>query len=79
MSFKLKALNIDFLHSIKLPGYKFGKKFDKDPLAVERNTYLTGIENAYTACDLEHWRIISPRHNQQCMTQLTLINLDLDK
>ena len=29
-----------FLHSIKLPGYRMGTKFDNDFLAVEQNNYI---------------------------------------
>ena len=38
---KLKPLYNAFLHSIKLSQYKMGIKFDKDPLAVEQNKFLT--------------------------------------
>ena len=38
---KLKLLYTTFLHSIKLSGYRIGIKFDKDPLAVEQNKYLS--------------------------------------
>ena len=38
---KLKLLYTAFLHSIKLSGYRIGIKFDKDPLAVEQNKYLS--------------------------------------
>ena len=31
-------------------------KFDKDPLAVEQNNYLTKIVNVYTVCDLDSWQ-----------------------
>ena len=31
-------------------------KFDKDPLAVEQNNYLTKIVNVYTVCDLDAWQ-----------------------
>ena len=30
-------------------------KFDKDPLAVEQNTYATKIVNSYIAYDLNGW------------------------
>ena len=33
-----------------------GIKFDKDPLAVEQNNYLTKIVNVYTVCDLDAWQ-----------------------
>ena len=54
-SSKLKPLYTAFLHSIKLSGHKMGVKFDKDPLAVEQNNYLTKILNAYIVCDLSDW------------------------
>ena len=31
-------------------------QFDKDPLAVEQNNYLTKIVNVYIAYDLDSWR-----------------------
>ena len=31
------------------------KKFDKDPLAVKQNNYLTKIVNVYIVCDLDAW------------------------
>ena len=40
---KLKSLYTAFLHSIKLPGYRMGIKFDRDPFAVGQNNYLTKI------------------------------------
>ena len=50
---KLKPLYTAFLHSITLSGYKIGIKFDKDPLAVEPNNYLTKIINGYIVYDLD--------------------------
>ena len=47
-----KPLHTAFLHSIKLSGCTMGIKFDKDPLAVERNNYLTKIINVYIVYDL---------------------------
>ena len=32
-----------------------GVKFDKDPLAVEQNNYLTKVVNAYIVYDLDAW------------------------
>ena len=52
---KLKPLYTAFLHSIKLCGYKMGMKFDKYPLAVEQNNYLTKIVNIYIVYDLVTW------------------------
>ena len=52
---KLKPLYIAFLHRLKLCGYKMEIKFDKDPLAVEQNNYLTEIVNIYIVYDLAVW------------------------
>ena len=52
---ELKPLYTAFLHSIKLFGYRMGVKFDKDPLAVEQNNYLTKVVNAYIVYDLNVW------------------------
>ena len=43
------------MHGIKPSGYKMGIKFDKDPLAVEQNNYLTKIVNVYIVYDLYAW------------------------
>ena len=32
-----------------------GRKFDKDPLAVEQNNYASKIVNAYIVYDLDAW------------------------
>ena len=40
---------------MKLSGYKMETKFDKDPLAVGQNNYLTKILNIYIAFDLDAW------------------------
>ena len=40
---KLKPLYAAFLHSIKLFEYRIGIKFDKNPLGVEQNNYLSKI------------------------------------
>ena len=52
-----------FLHSIKLSAYTVGIKFDKDPLAVEQNNYLTKIVNVYIVCDLDAWPKIPLRNS----------------
>ena len=52
---KLKPLYTAFLHSIRFPEYRMGIKFDKDPLAVERNSYGTKIVKAYIVYDLDAW------------------------
>ena len=50
---KLKPLYTAFLHCIKLSAYKLGIKFDKDPLVVEQNNYLTKIANVYIVYELD--------------------------
>ena len=45
---KLKLLYTAFLNSKKPSRYKMGIKFDKDPLVVEENNYLTKIANGYS-------------------------------
>ena len=52
---KLKPLYTAFLHIITLSVYKMRVKFDKDPLAVEKNNYLTKIVNVYIVYDLAAW------------------------
>ena len=52
-NFKLKPLHTFFLHSAKLSGYRIGIKFDKDPLALEQNKYLSKILNVYMVYDLD--------------------------
>ena len=52
---KLKPLYTAFSHSIKPCGYKIGIKFDKDPLAVELNNYLTNLVNIYIVFELYDW------------------------
>ena len=39
-----------------------GVKFDKDPLGVEQNNYLTKIVNVYIVYDLAAW----PRNATNC-------------
>ena len=50
------------LHSIKLYEYRIGIKFDKDPLAVEQNNYLSKIIHVYIFYDLDAWQI-NPTNN----------------
>ena len=50
---KLKSLYTAFLHKIKLSEYRIGIEFDKDPLTVEQNNYLTKIVNVYIVFDLD--------------------------
>ena len=40
---------------IKLSVYRMGVKFDKDPLAVEQNNYLSNIVSVYIEYDLDPW------------------------
>ena len=61
-SSKLKPLCTAFLLSINLFGYKMQIKFDKDPLAVEQNNYLTKIVNIYIVHDLDGWTKIMFRN-----------------
>ena len=49
----LKLLYTTFLNSIKFSEYMIGINFDKDPLAVEQNKYLTKIVNIYIVDDLD--------------------------
>ena len=51
--FKLRPIYTAFFHSIKLSGYRMAIETDRDPLAVERNTYLIKILNAYIDYDLD--------------------------
>ena len=52
---KLKPLYTTFLNIIKLCEYVIGIKFDKGPLAVDQNNYLSKIANVYLVYDLEAW------------------------
>ena len=50
---KIKPLYTAILNNIKLPEKRVGIKFDKEPLAVEQNNYLTKAVNVYIAYDLD--------------------------
>ena len=52
---KLKPLYTAFLHGKKLSGYKIGTKFDKSPIAVDQNNYLSKIVNVNIVYDLDTW------------------------
>ena len=52
---KLKPLYTAFLHSVKISGYRMRIKFDKDPLAIEQNNYLTKLGNVYIVYELKDW------------------------
>ena len=54
-SSKLKPLYTAFLNSINVSQYRIKKKNDKDPLAVEQNSYLTKILNVQIVYDLDAW------------------------
>ena len=41
------------MNSRKLSEYRIGITFDKDPLAVEQNSYLTKVVNVYIGCNLD--------------------------
>ena len=42
------------MRSIKHCEYRMGSNFDKDPLAVEQNNYLSKIVNIYIVFDLDN-------------------------
>ena len=42
-----------FLHEIKFSGYKIEIKFDKKPLVVEQDNYVTKNVNAYIVYNLD--------------------------
>ena len=52
---KLKLLYPAFLHSIKVSEYRIEIKFDKYPLAIPQNNYLTKIVNVYIVYDWDVW------------------------
>ena len=52
---KLKPLYTAFLQNIKLPEQWIGINFDKDPLAVKQNNYLSKIVNVYIVYELYGW------------------------
>ena len=52
---KLKSLYTTSLQNIKLSEYRIGIIFDKDPLAVEQDNYLTKVVNAYIIYDWDAW------------------------
>ena len=43
------------MHSIKLSEYRIGIKFDKDPLAMKQNNYLSKTVRVYIVYDLDAW------------------------
>ena len=52
---KLKPLYTTFLNSINISAYRIGIKFDKDPLAVKQNNYLTKFVNVYIVYNSDAW------------------------
>ena len=69
------------MHSIKLPEYRIGIKFDKDPLATEQNNYLTKIVNFYIVYDLVAWPR-NPANNfkfKNCLFEATNVVKNSDK
>ena len=54
---RVKLLSTAFVLSMQLSEYKIVIKFPsfKDPLAVEENSYLSKIVNAYMVNDLDDW------------------------
>ena len=48
-------LNLTFVYGIKLSEFRIGIKFDKDPLAVDQNNYLTKIVTVYIVYELDAW------------------------
>ena len=78
---KLKPWYTAFLNSIKLSGYKMGIKFNKDPLPLEQNNYLTKIVNVYIVYDLDAW-LRNPTNNfkfKNCLFGATNIVKNSDK
>ena len=58
-----------------------GIKFDKDPLAVAENGYLSKIVNVYIVCDLDAWKR-NPTRNfkfKNCSFGATSIAKNSDK
>ena len=58
-----------------------GIKFDRDPLAVEKNNYATKIVNAYIAHDLDAWPEISLNNFKlkSCLFGATNVVKNIDK
>ena len=78
-----KPLYTTLLNTKKLPGYRIGRKFDKEPLGVEQNNYLIKIVNVYIVYDID----ASPRNtnnnfkSKNCLFGTTTVvkNSDKDK
>ena len=52
---KLKLLYNTFLRRRTFSEYIIGIKFDKDPLAIEQNSYFNKIVNVFFVYDLDAW------------------------
>ena len=52
---KLKPWYTAFLDGVKLSENRMGRKFDKEPLAMEQNNYFNKIVNVYIVYDLDSW------------------------
>ena len=78
---KLKSLYNTSLNSIKLSEYRIGIKFDKEPLAVEQNNYLTKIVNVYIVYDLDAWPKVMLRNFtlKKCFFGASNTVKDIDK
>ena len=78
---RLKPLHTAFLYSIRIPGYKIGIKFDKDPSAVEQNNFTTKIINTYIVYDLDVWprNLINNFKLKNCLFDATNIVKSSDK
>ena len=69
------------MHSITLSEYRIRIKFDKDPLAVKQNNYLSKIVNVCIVYDLEAWPR-NPTNNfkfKMCLFGATSIVKNSDK
>ena len=78
---KLKPLNTAFLRNIKISEYRIVIKFDKEPLVIEQNNYLTKIVNVYIVYDLDAWPKILLRNFtlKNCLFGATNIVNNSDK
>ena len=72
-NYEINSLYIACLHSMKLFGYRMGIKFDKSPIAVEQNNYLSKVVNVHIVYCLDAWpRNLTYNLNLQiaCLVQL---------
>ena len=78
-NYKLKPQT--FWIASNLSGSKMGIKFDKEPLGVEQNNYLTKIVNVFILYDLTTWPR-NPTNNfklKNCLFEATNIVKNSDK